>query len=101
MNTARILSTATLAAVAAFASIGAQAGQLNGDLYGTDFEAQAQSTRSAAEVRAEGQKALPNFSKGPVADYAARTVSTLARTDVRTNAVVAARAHQIATGERS
>lgn len=98
MNTARILS---IAAVAAFASLGAQAGELNGNLYGTDFEAHVQSTRSAAEVRAEGQQALPNFAKGPVADYAARAASTLARTEVRTNAVIAARAHQIATGERS
>ena len=70
MNTARILS---IAAVAAFASIGAQAAELNGDLYGTDFESRVQSTRSSAEVRAEGVQALPNFAKGPVADPAART----------------------------
>ena len=98
MNTARILS---IAAVAAFASIGAQAGELNGNLYGTNFEAQAHSTRSAAEVRAEGQKALPNFAKGPVADYAARATSSLERTAVRSDAVVAIRSQQIATGERS
>ena len=98
MNTARILS---IAAVAAFASLGAQAGELNGNLYGTDFEAKAQSVRSSAEVRAEGVKALPGFNKGPVADYAARATSTLERTAVRSDALIAARAHQIATGERS
>ena len=98
MNTARILS---IAAVAAFASLGAQAAELNGDMYGTDFESRVQSIRSAAEVRAEGRQALPNFSKGPVADHAARAVSTLDRAAVRSNAVIAARANQIATGERS
>ena len=98
MNTARILS---IAAVAAFASIGAQAAELNGDLYGTDFESRVQSTRSATEVRAEGHAALPNFAKGPVADPAARTLSTLERNAVRADAVTAARAHLIATGERS
>ncbi len=98
MNTARILS---IAAVAAFASIGAQAGELNGNLFGTDFEAHAQSIRSRAEVRAEGRQALPNFSKGPVADYAALATSTMERAAVRSDAVIAARAHKIATGERS
>ena len=98
MNTARILS---IAAVAAFASIGAQAAELNGDLYGTDFESRVQSTRSSTEVRAEGHAALPNFAKGPVADHAARTLSTLERTAVRADAVTAARAGQIATGNRS
>ena len=98
MNTARILS---IAAVAAFASIGAQAAELNGDLYGTDFEARVQSTRSSADVRAEGQQALASFAKGPVADHAARAVSTQDRTAVRAEAVTAARAGQIATGNRS
>lgn len=98
MNTARILS---IAAVAAFASIGAQAAELNGDLYGTDFEARTQSTRARAEVRAEGLKALPEFNKGPIADRAALAQSTLERPAVRLEAVTAARAHKIATGERS
>ena len=52
-------------------------------------------------MRAEGQKALPNFAKGPVAEYAARTTSNLDRAAVRSDALVAIRAHQIATGERS
>lgn len=98
MNTARILS---IAAVAAFASIGAQAAELNGDLYGTDFESRVQSVRSRADVSAEGQKALPDFAKGPIADRAALAKSTLERPAVRTEAVTAARAHLIAVGERS
>ena len=84
-----------------FASIGAQAAELNGDLYGTGFESRVQSTRSSAEVRAEGVQALPHFAKGLVADPAARTLSTLERTAVRADAVTAARAGQIATGNRS
>lgn len=94
MNASRILS---VAAVAAFASFGAQAN----DLYGTDFEARVQSTRTRAEVRAEGLKALPDFSKGPIADRAALAQSTLERPAVRLEAVTAARSHKIATGERS
>ena len=96
MNTARILS---IAAVAAFASIGAQAAELNGDLYGTDFEARAQSTRSSADVRAEGVKALPSFKNFAVVTPAAP--STVDRATVRSEAVTAARAGQIATGNRS
>ena len=71
------------------------------DLYGTDFESRVQSTRNSTEVRAEGHAALPNFAKGPVADHAARAVSTQERTAVRAEAVTAARAGQIATGNRS
>ncbi len=98
MKTARILS---IAALAACASMGAQAAELNGDLFGTDFESRVQSTRDRAEVRAEGRKALPNFAKGPVANHAAAAQSTRERTSVRAEAVIAARARQIATGERS
>ena len=60
MNTARILS---IAAVAAFASMGAQAFEANGELYGSEIESRFQSTRTRAEVRAEGQKALPEFGR--------------------------------------
>ncbi len=98
MNTARFVS---IAAVAAFASIGAQAAELNGELYGSDIEASFQSTRNRTEVRAEGQKALPNFAKGPVADHAALVQSTRERPTVRSEALTAARAHKIAAGELS
>ena len=98
MNTARILS---IAAVAAFASMGAQAFEANGELYGSDFESNFQSTRTRAEVHAEGQKALPEFAKGPIADRAALVQSTRERPAVRSEGVMAARANLIAIGERS
>ena len=98
MKTARFLS---IAAVAAFASLGAQAAELNGDLYGTDFESQVQSIRNRADVRTEGVKALPNFAKGPTADHAAKAASTQDRPTVRAEGMTAARANRIATGERS
>ncbi len=98
MNTARILS---IAAVAAFASMGAQAFEANGELYGSEIESRFQSTRTRAEVRAEGQKALPEFAKGPIADRAALVQSTRERPAVRSEGVTAARANLIATGERS
>ncbi|HCE28563.1 MAG TPA: DUF4148 domain-containing protein [Comamonadaceae bacterium] len=98
MNTARILS---IAAVAAFASMGAQAFEANGELYGSEIESRFQSTRTRAEVRAEGQKALPEFAKGPIADRAALVQSTRERPAVRSEGVMAARANLIATGERS
>jgi hypothetical protein len=98
MQTARIL---TIAALSAFATLGAQAAELNGDLYGTDFESKVQSVRNAAEVRAEGQKALASFNDGPVADRYAKTPSTMERPAVRSNGAIALRANSIATGERS
>ena len=61
MNTARILS---IAAVAAFASIGAQAAELNGDLYGTGGGIpRPVHPQQRREVRAEGVQALPNFAR--------------------------------------
>ncbi len=98
MQTARIL---TIAALSAFATLGAQAAELNGDLYGTDFESKVQSVRSVAEVRAEGRKALPGFNDGPPADRYAKTPSVLERPAVRTNGAIAMRANGIAMGERS
>jgi hypothetical protein len=98
MQTARIL---TIAALSAFATMGAQAAELNGDLYGTDFESKVQSVRSVAEVRAEGQKALPGFNQGPVADRYAKTPSVNERPAVRANGAIAMRANGIASGERS
>ena len=86
MQTARIL---TIAALSAFATLGAQAAELNGDLYGTDFESKVQSVRSVAEVRAEGRKALPSFNDGPPADRYAKTPSVLERPAVRANGAIA------------
>ena len=88
----RILS---VAAVAAFASAGAHA-----DTYGTYFQADAQSTRDRAEVHAEAVRAVPNFKSYTVVtqDRAPATVAT--REAVRAEAVTAARAGAIATGNR-
>ena len=97
MNTARILS---IAAVAAFASIGAQAAELNGDLYGTDFESRVQSTRSRAEVQAEAAQAVTQF-KNFVAVESNAAPSIVERASVQAQAVQAARLRQIAIGDRS
>ncbi len=53
-STVRILS---VAAAAAFTALGAQASEL----YGADFEARVQSTRSRAEVQAEAAQAVTQF----------------------------------------
>lgn len=96
MNTARIVS---IAAIAAFASLGAQAAQNAGDVYGTDFEAGVQSTRARAEVVAEAVQAAPNFKNFYVAPAAQPT--SVSRADVRSEAVTAARAGKIAIGNFS
>ena len=92
MSATRILS---VAAVAAFASISAQAG----DLYGADFQSQFKPSRDRAEVRAEAVQALPNFKNYlPEQQVAAPSAS---RDTVRAEAITAARAGAIATGNRS
>ena len=98
MNTARILS---IAAVAAFASVGAQAAQTAGDLYGTDFEAGFTASRTRAEVMVEAVQAAPNFKNFYVAPAAAQPATVLTRAAVRDEARVAIRAHEIATGNFS
>ena len=98
MNTARILS---VAAFAAFASLGAQAGELNGNLYGTDFEAHFTPSRTRAEVVADASKALPNFKNFYLAPQAAQPGTVLTRSEVRAEGRVAVRAHELATGNFS
>lgn len=96
MNTARILS---LAALAAFASMGAQAASNAGDLYGTDFEAGFQPSRTRAEVASEAAQAVPNFKNFYVAPPAKPT--TVTRAQVQSQAAMAANHKQIATGNFS
>jgi hypothetical protein len=98
MNTARILS---IAAVAAFASVGAQAAQTAGDLYGTDFEAGFTPSRARAEVVAEAVQAAPNFKNFYVAPAAVQPATALSRAEVRAEGRVAIRAHEIASGNFS
>lgn len=94
MTASRILS---IAAVAAFASFGAQAN----DLYGTQFEAGFQSTRARSAVQAEAVQAVSQFKNFEVADRQGDTPSAVTRAAIRAEAVTAARAHLIAVGERS
>ena len=89
MTIARILS---VAAVAAFASVGAHA-----DTYGIVSLNDVQSTRARAEVQAEAVKAAPNFKNFAVAQD---TASTVSREAVRADAVTAARAGAIGIGNR-
>ena len=92
MTATRILS---IAAVAAFASISAQAG----DLYGADFQSQFKPTRDRADARADAVHALPNLKNYlPEQQVAAPSAS---RDTVRAEAITAARAGAIATGNRS
>lgn len=94
MTASRIFS---VAAVAALASFGAQAN----DLYGTDFEAGFQSTRTRAEVRAEAVQAVGHFKNFDVASTGDAVPSNVSRAAVRADALTAARAGAIATGNRS
>lgn len=98
MNTARI---ASIAAIAAFASLGAQAGPLNGNLYGTDFEADFSASRTRAEVQAEAVVAAPSFKNFYVAPQSTQAASELTRAAVREAGRIAGRSQQIATGNFS
>lgn len=102
MNTARILSIAT---VAAFASFGAQAGALDnsnaGDVYGYGFDtaSQTSSTVQRATVRNEGAAALPTQMNNPV--FNVKAMSNVSRDAVRAEAVMAVRNGDLATGNQS
>lgn len=98
MNTARTLS---IAAIAAFASLGAQAADLNGNLYGTDFESQTRSLQSRADVHAGAVQAVGQFKNFYAERPAAQPAVAVTRSQVREQAVTAARAGQIATGNFS
>ena len=91
MTTARLFSVAAVAALASFA---AQA-----DTYGANFQSEFQSNRTRAEVHAEAVKAVPHF-KNFVTQQASAP-ATVSRESVRAEAVAAARAGAIATGNRS
>ena len=92
-NVSRILS---VAAVAAFASFGAQAN----DLYGTDFETHFKPTRDRASVQAEAVQAVAQFKNFEPSGNLDRVPSVASRAAVRAEAVTAARSGAIATGER-
>ncbi|MCO5110203.1 MAG: DUF4148 domain-containing protein [Burkholderiaceae bacterium] len=91
-----IARTLSIAAVTAFASLGAQAGEL----YGSHIEASFQSTRTRAEVQLEAAQAVTQFKNYVVVESNA-TPSTVDRATVQAEAVQAARLSQIAVGNRS
>ncbi|MBL8364500.1 MAG: DUF4148 domain-containing protein [Comamonas sp.] len=89
--------TLSIAAVAAFASVGAQAGEL----YGAGFDTQAPSTLSRATVHAQAVEAVAQFKNYEVVNAEPAATSTVSRSEVRSQAVVANRAGTIASGNRS
>ena len=91
-----IARTLSIAAVTAFASLGAQAGEL----YGSHIEASFQSTRTRAEVQLEAAQAVTQF-KNFVAVESNAAPSIVERASVQAQAVQAARLRQIAIGDRS
>ncbi|EHL21004.1 MULTISPECIES: DUF4148 domain-containing protein [unclassified Acidovorax] len=90
MTIARILSVASIAALASFA---AQA-----DTYGANFQSEFESSRTRAEVHAEAVKAVPHFKNFVAAQDSAPSATS--RAAVRAEAVTAARARTIAVGNR-
>lgn len=103
MNTVRFLSIAT---IAAFASLGAQAGSLDnsnaGDVYGYGFDAPSQTTQSTLSrdaVRSEGAAALPKQMNNPI--FQVKSMSDVSRSAVRAEAVMAVQNGELATGNQS
>ena len=93
MNTAHTLC----AALAVCASVGVQAQTpAAGDVYGLNFDANAVSTRSRAEVQAEAVQALPHF-KDFAPDEAQTAASVLSREAVQAAADTALRTHTLDT----
>ncbi len=98
MNTARILS---IAAVTAFASMGAYAAPASGEFSAVADEASFQSTRTRAEVVAEAVQAAPNFKDFYVAPQADQSTTVVTRASVRAEGRMAIRANELATGNFS
>lgn len=93
MNTAHTLC----AALAVCASVGAHAQTpVAGDFDGLNFDANAVSTRSRAEVQAEAAQALPHF-KDFAPDEAAMAASVLTREAVQAEAEAAVRTYTLDT----
>lgn len=97
MNTTKLLSIATVAALVSF---GAQASNSNsGDLYGLGFDANVQSTLSRDAVRSEGAAALPDQQNNQMVQI--KPMSNVSRSTVRAEAVAAVQTGALATGNRS
>ena len=98
MQTARIL---TIAALSAFATLGAQAAELNGDLYGTDFESKC--NRCAASPKcALKPEGSASFNDGPPLTATPDPQRSMERHHaVRSNGAIALRAKQHCHGRGS
>jgi hypothetical protein len=92
-NTARFLS---IAAVAAFASFGAQADEADASQFATKFD----TNRTRAEVAAEAATVAQTRSIEPAGSRVVTYKSTADRAAVRAEAAQALRAGQIPSGER-
>lgn len=99
MNTARTLSTAAFATAAIFASFGVAAAPAAGEFSAVP-DAVAHSTVSRAAVAEEAKLAVANFKNFYVAPVSAQSAE-LTRAQVRSEAVTAVRAHDIAAGNFS
>ena len=93
-NTARFLS---IAAIAAFASFGAQAEEADASQFATQF----QTNRTRAEVQAEAATVAQTRSIEPAGSRVVTYKSTADRTAVRAQAAEAVRTGQIPSGEFS
>ena len=92
-NTARFLS---IAAVAAFASFGAQADEADASQFATKFD----TNRTRAEVQAEAVVEAKTHSMEPAGSRVVTYQSTAYRAAVRAQAADAVRTGQIPSGER-
>jgi hypothetical protein len=92
-NTARFLS---IAAVAAFASFGAQADEADASQFATKFD----TNRTRAEVAAEAATVAQTRSIEPAGSRVVTYKSTADRAAVRSQAADAVRTGQIPSGER-
>ncbi len=93
-KSARILS---IAALAAFASFGAQADEADASQFATKFD----TSRTRAEVQAEASAVAANRSIEPAGSRVVTYQSTADRAAVRAQTVEALRAGQIPSGEFS
>lgn len=97
MNTSRFITVASLATLAAFASVAVHADEADGSQYGINFN----STRTRAEVKAEAVAAVGDRSQELAALGASAVHSQASRATVRAETVQAQRLGKIPAGEAS
>lgn len=97
MNTSRFITVASLATLAAFASVAVHADEADGSQYGISFN----STRTRAEVKAEAVAAVGDRSQELAALGSSAVHSQASRATVRAETVQAQRLGKIPAGEAS